>query len=232
MVDEKNIDAQFSDGEYGKQIERIAQAVTFRRDENNGAGLWAVFLGDRALHHFQPNAPVEQYIGDVKRNLIALLATTPSSAPPLRPELLVIGEQIRTQDNLATDSPLFVVFQKRRMYGMDTDYADAHQIVWIDSANDNVEATPQKAAALERARNNGKSTNDWTRTAFVDVEVFATACFTRKGAEAYLAVNGHNLKKPYIYAASLYRNVEMRTIREWLAARAEAAPQSQPEEEA
>lgn len=44
-------------------------------------------------------------------------------------------------------------------------------------------------------------------------ERFVTACFTRKGAEAYIAANGHNLREPFIYVASLFRNREMIGLR-------------------
>ena len=40
-----------------------------------------------------------------------------------------------------------------------------------------------------------------------------TACLTRQGAEDYIACNGHNLTKPYIYVESLYRNAEMIALR-------------------
>jgi hypothetical protein len=45
---------------------------------------------------------------------------------------------------------------------------------------------------------------------------FVTACFTEEGANNYLKINGHNLKKPFIYVTSLYRNEEMITIRNLL----------------
>lgn len=45
---------------------------------------------------------------------------------------------------------------------------------------------------------------------------YVTACFTEEGAQAYLSVNGHNLRKPRIYADGSYRNAEYRDIRNWL----------------
>jgi hypothetical protein len=52
-------------------------------------------------------------------------------------------------------------------------------------------------------------------------ERFVTACFTRKGAEAYIEVNGHNLREPFIYVASLFRNREMIDVRKALIGMAE-----------
>lgn len=54
------------------------------------------------------------------------------------------------------------------------------------------------------------------RLAVFDVWEFVTACFTEKGCKDYLAVNGHNLTEPRIYAAGSYRNEEFRTVREYL----------------
>jgi hypothetical protein len=36
--------------------------VTFKLDPNNGAGLWAVFVGEMPIHHFSPTANVERYM--------------------------------------------------------------------------------------------------------------------------------------------------------------------------
>lgn len=56
-------------------------------------------------------------------------------------------------------------------------------------------------------------------------ERFVTACFTRKGAEDYLAVNGHNLRDPFIYVASAWRNKEMIELREAMLAAGTSATQ-------
>ena len=134
-----------------------------------------------------------------------------------------LGELVTTQNNLATSHPLFVVFQKRRIYGMDPQYAEP--IVWYHS--DGGEADEKEAAELEAAYQESFTEPEmWHRTGYVDVDVFCTACFTRKGCEDYLAVNGHNLNKPFIYVETLRRNEEMIGIRELLIgafrARAEA----------
>lgn len=49
-----------------------------------------------------------------------------------------------------------------------------------------------------------------------EIDEFVTACFTEEGANNYLKINGHNLRKPFIYVTSLYRNEEMIKIRELL----------------
>ena len=49
-----------------------------------------------------------------------------------------------------------------------------------------------------------------------EIDIFETACFTRKGAEEYIERHKHNLYKPFIYVHSLYGNPEMREIRKLL----------------
>ena len=65
----------------------------------------------------------------------------------------------------------------------------------------------------------------WRRLAIKEVDEFVTACLTETGAESYLKVNGHNLRKPYIFVTSLFRNEEMKRLRDWLLS-TPAAPQA------
>lgn len=58
-----------------------------------------------------------------------------------------------------------------------------------------------------------------TRTAYQDSWENVQPFFTRKGAEEYLRINGHNLEgkeKPRIYVESAYRNAEWIAIRQML----------------
>ncbi len=50
-----------------------------------------------------------------------------------------------------------------------------------------------------------------------NVETPATCCFTEQGCKDYLAANGHNLRLPFIYVKSGFRNAEYIGIRNWLA---------------
>lgn len=139
-----------------------------------------------------------------------------------------IGERIRTQDNRMTADPLFVVFEKKRIHGMDPSYADA--TVWVHCDGD--EASEEEAKTLEaKYQETATEPEDWTRTGYVDVDVFCTACFTLKGCEDYLLVNRHNLKDPHIYVETLYRNEEMIGVRNWLKALPEAIAVAKAAEE-
>jgi DNA (cytosine-5)-methyltransferase 1 len=141
------------------------------------------------------------------------------------PELRRIGELLRTQDNRYTDQPMFIVQQKRRITGIDTDYCE--DIVWMNSEDEYAEASEEEAARLEgeyQAGTRSQGMGGWTRTGYMDQWEFVTACFTEQGCKDYLRLDGHNLKETRIYADGSYRNNEFRAVRNWLMSLAAPAP--------
>jgi hypothetical protein len=138
-----------------------------------------------------------------------------ANAGGLLDPLLEVGKLIATQDNRCTDQPMFVVQQRRRIAGLDTDYCD--NIIWLCSEDDYSEASAEEAAQLEAEyQETGRERSGWTRTGYMDQWEFVTACFTEQGCKDYLKRDGHNLKEPRIYAEGSYRNEEFRTIRNTL----------------
>lgn len=130
-----------------------------------------------------------------------------------------ISHNLKTQSNDCTSLPMFVVQTRRRIYGMDTEYSE--DIVWL-YADEAVEVDADTRKHLEEMYQNNHTINgdlcldDYTRTAYIDIFEMATVCFTRKGAEDYIKVNGHNLTDPRIYTESGWRNKEFETIRSYL----------------
>ena len=51
------------------------RAITYRRDENNGAGLNAVFIGDFPVHHFRADRPEKpkMYMEKLEAALAAII---------------------------------------------------------------------------------------------------------------------------------------------------------------
>lgn len=141
-------------------------------------------------------------------------------------ELATLGQRLREQNNRATAHPLFVVQEKVRVYGFDPAYCD--NVVWLDNCNDSCEATPEEHAKLEAGyQGTGIEPECWTRTGYHDEWRFVTVCLTEEGAKAYLAANGHNLRRETrIYAESAFRNAEMIALREHLMALPPEAPRS------
>ena len=130
-------------------------------------------------------------------------------------EFARIGENLRTQDNRVTSDPMFCVFQKREIV-TDEDY-DHDRIVWID--DDGNEATAHQRRRLELLHSNCREAPEkWRRIAVKEITDFVTCCFTEQGCKDYLACNGHNLRLPFIYVKSGFRNAEYQTMRNWLMA--------------
>lgn len=123
-----------------------------------------------------------------------------------------IGRLIKTQDNRITDAPIFIVQQKLRIWGTDSD-----EYAWLETeSGDYSEADPEKAEELEALDDAGEYTPGWEKYYYQDSWEFVTACFTESGCQDFINRNGHNLHSPRIYAEGSYRNEEWRTIRDYL----------------
>jgi len=117
-------------------------------------------------------------------------------------QLAELRTELHTQDNACTEHPLFCVFQKQRIYGLDFDHAE--HFVWLTPDDgDGRRETDEDAPGAERV-------------GYVDVDRFVTACLTQKAAKDFIERNSHRLRKPFVYAESLHRNDEMIAIRNHL----------------
>ncbi|WP_394370124.1 hypothetical protein [Serratia liquefaciens] len=136
-------------------------------------------------------------------------------ATPVRlPETLAeIGEKLRTQDNRITSEPMFCVYQKREI-AADAE-CDHDRIVWVDEGG--LEANERQRMRLELLHDNCREVPaKWRRAAVKEIDEFVTCCFTEQGCKDYLACNGHNLRMPFIYVKSGFRNAEYIALRNWL----------------
>lgn len=125
-----------------------------------------------------------------------------------------IGELLRTQDNRCTSDPLFLVEQKRRIYGMDSNYFEDYE--WLREDDHEHVADRIERAGLDSLAEEGEDVTGWEKLHYLDLWEFVTVCFTEQACKDYIAANGHNLNEPRIYASSAYRNHEMIAIREIL----------------
>ena len=79
---------------------------------------------------------------------------------------------------------------------------------------------PEIIAALEALDDAGSPTvHDGTayeRVGYIDIDQFVTVCFTRKGAEEFIARMKHRLNKPHIDVDTFHRNAEMIALRNHL----------------
>ena len=137
-----------------------------------------------------------------------------------------MGERLRTQDNRITADPLFCVFQKRTI--VVPDEYDHECIEWF-SGDDQCTADEEEAERLEELRSDMESDywhedtipldgKEFRRIAVAEYDEFVTASFTEDDANDHIRMNGHNLRKPFVFVTSLYRTPEMIELREWLKA--------------
>ena len=134
-------------------------------------------------------------------------------------QLSVLRTELQTQDNAITADPLFVVLQEERIYGVSQDY-QTDGYTWVGEDDSAVTADDDETKVLDKLLDDGRDLSlggvTYQRVWYRIVPRFVTACLTRKGAEDYIARDGHNLTKPYIYVEGLYRNEEMIALRNHL----------------
>lgn len=124
----------------------------------------------------------------------------------LAARLVEMGRNVNTQDNRITANPLFVVEQKVRDYGLDPAH-HSHGSIWLDSSGEEVD---ESELPSEDARDH------YTEVFYQERWEHVQPFFTEKGAQDYLAINGHNLGETRIYVEGGHRNEEWATIREFL----------------
>lgn len=131
-------------------------------------------------------------------------------------QLDALRTELRTQDNACTAEPMFVVYQVKRIYGLDLDYTE--ETTWTHAEGE--ETDPDIIAALEALDDAGNLTvHDGTayeRVGYMDIDQFVTVCLTRKGAEEFIARMKHRLNKPHIDVDTFLRNAEMIALRNHL----------------
>lgn len=184
------------------------QGVDASRMQTHAEGCWK--WGPR--HYFclsDKHAKQNVELEEAKRK-----GTTPSN-------VLDIGVLLRTQDNLATDAPIFVVQKRVRDYGCDRSAGDEDAIgvcfVLRDGGSEiSEEDYDNYSTTGEDGDGEMFDPSDWEEVAYRERWEYVTACFTKKGAEDYIASNGHNLGKTRIWCDTSYRNQEMREVRKFL----------------
>lgn len=146
---------------------------------------------------------------------------------PLTDFLQRMHGSLNTQSNRATADPFFCIFQKCRIV-VDAEY-DHDKIIWWNSEYYE-EACQRTKRWLNYREESCRSTGPWVKIAIKEIDEFVTACFTEQGCKDFLEINGHNLRRPFIYATSLFRNREMISLREALMAGQLVAPDSKEAE--
>jgi hypothetical protein len=126
--------------------------------------------------------------------------------------LLEIAHKLKTQDNRITSEPLFCVFQKRRIYGIDSDWAD--DSVWVSITDDGLHEVDEQEVVLDEF--DEPTDSAYKKLYYVDVDVFVNAHLTDEAAKLYIKQNHYNLKRPFTYVTSQYRCHEYIQLRNWI----------------
>ena len=134
-----------------------------------------------------------------------------------------IAMEMVGQDNRATAEPIYVVQQRRRIYGMDPGCACSDDdVVWLydgtelceDTADDDTREELEIARAYYQLH--GETPEGWECTGYIDTYETVQSFFSEKAAQRFIEARKHNLKNPRIYVDSAYHNPEWKAIRAFL----------------
>lgn len=123
-------------------------------------------------------------------------------------DIPTIASNLATQDNRITANPIFLVQQKRRIYGLE----ESDHYIWVDECGEEVHDSDE-IAQLDFKDEGGDLDEGYRKSYYRDEYVFVQPFFTEHGARSYIKINGHNLREPRIYVESGYRNEEWQTVR-------------------
>lgn len=118
-----------------------------------------------------------------------------------------IARRMDGQDNRCTAHPIFVVQQRKRIYGIDPDYTD--DSAWIRSDEGDEVTDADEVAELDAEYDRtGVTPEMYILTGYVDTWEWVQPFFSEQGANRYIHSNAHRLDNPRIFVASGYRNDE------------------------
>jgi hypothetical protein len=133
-------------------------------------------------------------------------------------KLTALADEMRTQDNACTAHPLYVVYNERKIYGMDVEFAEEYD--WIDQTSGDYEvADAKKVKALERYENYFcQEPDNWAKRYYIKRDEFVTCAFTLSAANDFIKRKGHDYRngRLHVYVESMYRMPEMIAIEEHL----------------
>jgi hypothetical protein len=132
-------------------------------------------------------------------------------------QLAALREELRTQDNACTAHPLYCVYDRMRIYGLDSSHAESW--VWVDDEYAEADADTLNTITYGAMEYDDAITiagTTWRRIGVRDERRFITCCLTRAAAIDYVNANSHRFRKPEVYVESLTGNEEMIALRNHL----------------
>lgn len=139
--------------------------------------------------------------------------------------LMRTAKNLKTQDNLCTEDPLYVVYKKEEQI-VDGMYYHDYEVKYRHSEyegffNDRKEVEEwvneyygEDKTAEQKRKIVSKILDDFHYV--TEKDVFVAAFLTREAAERFMNANRYHWHKPHIYVESNWRNNEMITLRKIL----------------
>lgn len=122
-----------------------------------------------------------------------------------------LGHELRTQDNLYTQEPVYVVMEKYWLYGVEEDFYPEPEKVFLDDEGEVTTSDEPEYREYLRMEEAGQIRAVYRTPEKKYVQFF----LSRKAAEAYIATQSYRHKGDlYIYVDSACRNEEIKTLRE------------------
>lgn len=135
-------------------------------------------------------------------------------AKSLLSPLKKIAERMDGQDNRATADPVYVVQQRRRIYGIDPSWTD--NAVWLYEGEE-VAATREGLVLFLRENDLDEDEclgkDELVKSGYKDIYEFVQPFFSMKAAVDYIEANRHRLTDPRVYVDAAYRNEEWQAVR-------------------
>jgi len=138
-----------------------------------------------------------------------------------------LSETLLSQDNRATQHPIYLVFEVTDVV-IDDDYSPSvggHDIetryIYTDPENTDsgtIELDDVDDYIKDQKENYDEiiDIDSLTKLRVAEIPNFVNAHLTDEGAKLYIKQNKHNLNKPYTYVNSFYRCHDMIDLREFL----------------
>ncbi len=130
--------------------------------------------------------------------------------------LTEIGDRLRTQDNRITADPIFLVQEKKRIYGIDTNYDP--EIAWLYN-DESIEVDAEEAQRLEAQydEDGNDEPDGYRRVGYAETWEYVQPFFTEVAADLYIKQMAHRHQGELrTFVDCAYRNWEWQAVRNWL----------------
>jgi len=117
-----------------------------------------------------------------------------------------LQHELNTQDNLFTEDPIYIVYEWEQIYSEQ----EGEEYEWRDEDHDLIDDKEIKKLTDKEIEEKG-----YSKCYYKEVRRFISAFLTMKSAEQFIKQNSYHWRKPHVYVETLWRNEEMKGIREY-----------------